>query len=156
MIIETDSVPNSRHSWNLLSAESTMIVSRLTPDDVTEPEWDAVGIRGCDFRPHFAGDLINVFTTLRPSGSKTETATRLRNVALEIGQWIVAHRPQFSPGDRFQIIVGWPRDVRGTDRQVIKTGGSFDEIQELINDPELIQPREGWDIGVFPTYLADE
>jgi len=126
-----------------------MIVTELARDDTTEPVWDSVGIHGCDFRPQFDGDLMNLFTTSYPLDSKTETATLFKDIAFTIATWILKQKDRFSSGDRFQIIVGWPLDVRTTGRQVIKTGGAFADVQRLVNDRDLIMIRGGWDTDVF-------
>lgn len=126
-----------------------MNVVPLKPSDVTEPEWTQVGLEGCDFRPHFDGYLHNLLTTIHPLKSKSETQQLFRNIAIEMANWVISNRGRFGQGDRFQIIVGWPIDVRPTGRQVIKTGGDYAAIQRLIDDPELIQVREGWSKSVF-------
>ncbi len=131
-----------------------MIVTELQPDDTTEPVWESVGIRGCDFRPHFDGDLHNVFTTLYPLESKAETAAKFKEIAFQIANWILNNRSRFSDGDRFQITAGWPLDVRPTGRQCIKTGGTFDDLQRLVNDRTLITIRDGWHKTVFDAEIA--
>ena len=115
-----------------------MIVTELQHDDTTEPVWESVGLRGCDFRPHFNGDLINLFTAIYPLGSKLETERQFKNITIQISEWILKNRSRFSAGDRFQIIVGWPLDVRASGRQCVKTGGTFDELQQLLDDRTLI------------------
>ncbi|MCG8653624.1 MAG: hypothetical protein MI861_27550 [Pirellulales bacterium] len=124
-----------------------MIVTKIS--DETEPVWDEVGIHGCDFRPHFDGDLHNLFTTIYPLGSKADTERLFVDIARTIADWILANCERFGSGDRFQIIAGWPLDVRPTGRQVIKTGGDFATIKRLLDDPALIQIRKGWTKGVF-------
>ena len=128
-----------------------MNVAALSRTDNTEPMWDDVGLHGCDFRPHFDGYLHNLFTTIHPLKSKLETEQFLRKIAREIASWVLSNRQRFGHGDRFQIIVGWPLDVRPTGRQVIKTGGDFDTIERLVDDPDLIQVRSGWSKAVFPS-----
>ena len=115
-----------------------------------EPVWDTVCINGCDFRPHFDGHLRNLFTTITPLQTAAETESHFRAIACEIGQWVLDQRKTFYNGDRFQIIVGWPLTVRDSGRQVIKTGGSFNEIKSLLDNQTLIQARDGWRVGVFP------
>ena len=115
-----------------------------------EPVWDSVGIRGCDFRPHFDGHLRNLSTVVEPLPTAVETETYFRTIACEMCQWVLEQRKTFYDGDRFQIIVGWPLTVRETGRQVIKTGGSFDELKSLLEAPSLVQLRDGWQNGVFP------
>ena len=151
------------HEWMLNSRSSVignviplefMIVNELQRDDATEPVWDSVGIHGCDFRPHFDGDLHNVFTTIYPLESKAETEVKFMEIAFEIANWILNNKSRFSDGDRFQIIVGWPLDVRPTGRQCIKTGGTFDDLRRLVNDRTLISIRDGWHKTVFDAEIA--
>ncbi len=124
----------------------------LNRSDDTEPEWTKVGIHGCDFRPHFDGYLYNLFTTIRPLQTQLETEKLFRRITIEIAKWILLNREQFGHGDRFQLIVGWPLDVRATGRQVIKTGGDYNSIQRLIDCPEQIQLRDRWAESVFPNH----
>ena len=126
-----------------------MIITKLQRDDTTEPVWDSVGIRTCDFRPHFDGDLHNVFTAIYPLESKAETELKFKEVAFQIAKWILEKKSKFSQGDQFQIVVGWPLDVQTTGRQCIKTGGTFDDLLRLANDRTLITIRDGWEKIVF-------
>ena len=126
-----------------------MIVTELQPDDATEPVWDWVGVRGCDFRPHFDGHLHNLFTTIYPLDSRDVTESAFKDAALKIANWILENRSSFQEGDRFQIIVGWPLDVRTDSRQCIKIGGTLHELQVLVQDGNWIQFRDGWDKSVF-------
>lgn len=127
-----------------------MLVSHYENFDQNEPLWDRVGISACDFRPHFDGDLHNLFTTVHPLSSKVESKQLMLGIARKLAEWIVRHASKFGPQDRFQIIVGWPRDVRPDSRQVIKIGGDIDHIGLLRNAAHLIPLREGWSHGVFP------
>jgi hypothetical protein len=126
-----------------------MIVSALDRNDTTEPVWDDVGLSGCDFRPHFSGDFHNLFTTIYPLESKAETEQLFLCAAKEIAGWILENRDRFGHEDRFQIIVGWPPDIRPTERQVIKTGGDIATINWLIENQKLFQVRDGWATSVF-------
>ncbi len=126
-----------------------MNVVPLKRSDDTEPEWTDVGLHGCDFRPHFDGYLHNLFTTIHPLQTKSETEQLFRTITIEMASWVISNRERFGQGDHFQMIVGWPLDVRPTGRQVIKIGGDYDTIQRLIDNPELIQAREGWAESVF-------
>ncbi|QDT94829.1 hypothetical protein [Gimesia aquarii] len=132
-----------------MSLDKTMIVTELARDDKTEPIWSNVGLHRCDFRPHFDGDLLNFFTTTYPLDSIKETASLFKGIALKTAKWILENRNHFSSGDCFQIIVGWPLDVRPTGRQVIKTGGTFEDIHRLVDNRDLITIRDGWDTDVF-------
>ena len=127
-----------------------MNVVPLDRSDDTEPEWPCVGLHGCDFRPHFDGYLHNLFTTIHPLQTEPETEQLFRSIAIEMAKWVLSNREQFGPGDRFQLIVGWPLDVRATGRQVIKTGGDYNAIQQLIDDQELVHVRKRWAESVFP------
>ena len=65
-----------------------MIVTELPEDDTTEPVWESVGLRGCDFRPQFDGDLYNLFTAIYPLDSKFETETLFKYAAFQIADWV--------------------------------------------------------------------
>ncbi len=127
-----------------------MNVVAINRSDDPEPEWTEVGLHGWDFRPHFDGSLHNLVTTIHPLQTASETQRLFRDVAIEIANWVISNRGYFGQGDRFQIIVGWPRNVRTTGRQVVKIGGDYDRIRQLIDEPELIQVREGWSESVWP------
>jgi hypothetical protein len=126
-----------------------MIVTALNRNDTTEPVWDHVGLQGYDFRPHFNGEFHNLFTAIYPLKTQTETEHLFRRVAKDIAEWILGDRVRFGREDRFQIIVGWPLDVRPTERQVIKIGGDFATIKRLLDNHDLIQVRDGWATSVF-------
>ena len=126
-----------------------MFLHELQPEDTTEPVWDAVALRGCDFRPHFDGNLYNLFTAVYPLKSKDETETKFIEIAHTITGWILENRSRFSDGDRFQIVVGWPLDVRATGRQCIKTGGTFSDLQQLWDYDKLFTLRDGWHNTIF-------
>ena len=131
-----------------------MILHELQPEDTIEPVWDTVGLRGCDFRPHFDGHLHNLFTSVYPLASKNETEAKFKEVAHKITGWILENRSRFSDGDKFQIIVGWPLDVRSTGRQCIKSGGTFADLQQLLDDKNLFTIRDGWHNTVFDAETA--
>ena len=131
-----------------------MILHELQPEDTIEPVLDTVGLRGCDFRPHFDGHLHNLSTTIYPLNSRHETEAMFTEVAHTITGWILENRSRFSDGDRFQIIVGWPLDVRATGRQCIKTGGTFAELQPLWDDRELFTICDGWHNTIFDAETA--
>ena len=125
-----------------------MLVTKLQRDDTTEPIWDCVGHHQSDFRPHFDGNLHNFFTAIYPSDSHADTEAKFKDVAYQIADWILNNRTSFSNGDRFQIIVGWPLDVRSTGRQCVKTGGTFEDVQKLVDDRSSISIRDGWHTNV--------
>lgn len=132
-----------------------MIVTEIHTDDRMEPVWDSVGIRGCDFRSHINGHLYNVFTAIYPLATKADTEREFKNITLWIAEWVLINRSRFSAGDEFQIIVGWPREVRPDGRQCIKTGGRFDDLERLMNDPTQITIRDGWDQDIFDDEITE-
>jgi len=133
-----------------------MIVTQLQQDDESEPLWDSVGIRSCDFRPHFEGKMHNVFTTIFPLESRSDTEAKFKDAALTIVDWILKNKSRFSSGDRFQVIVGWPLEVRRTDRQCIKTGGDFIDLDNLLKDSAQISMREGWHFSIFDSEATEK
>jgi hypothetical protein len=117
------------------------------PDD--EPMWDLVGVSSCDFRPHFDGNLIHLFSCVTPERTAHETEAALADHTREIARWVLSHQNEFSPGDRFQIILGWPKSIRQTARQIIKTGGDFEALSSIAGGTTRIIPRPGWSREVF-------
>lgn len=118
-------------------------------DPKDEPMWDTVAISACDFRPHCDGDLINLSSCITPGRTAQETERRLEDHTREIARWILAHHKDFSSGDRFQIILGWPKSLRRTGREVIKTGGDWGAISKIADGTTTITPRAGWAKNIF-------
>lgn len=113
------------------------------------PMWDTVGQSSCDFRPTFDGDLVNLFTCVAPKKTVKETEYTLSECARQIALWVLAHRKQFAPGDRFQIIVGWPESVARFNRQAVKTGGDFEAIAGIANGTKEVFFIPGWSKQIF-------
>lgn len=120
-----------------------------------EPMWDMVGVSSCDFRPHFGGNLINLFSCVTPEHTAHETETVLADHTREIARWLLSHRKEFSPGDRFQIILGWPRFIRQTARQIIKTGGDFEAVSRIADGTTRVIPQPEWSRGVFEEKISE-
>ena len=115
-------------------------------------------LNGSDFRPHFDGWLYNVARLISPSPSREEHTTKVWAFTREMAAWLLARQARFQPMDRFQLIVGWPEQIRRTSRQIIKLGGSFDELARIAAADEsatyeayLGYPilRRGWDVGIY-------
>src|SRR5689334_1291122 len=87
---------------------------------------------GCDFRPHFDGWLYNVARLVSLSPNREQHAAKVWAYTREMAAWLLARRAHFQPGDRFQLVVGWPEQVRRTARQIVKLGGDFDELARMV------------------------
>jgi hypothetical protein len=122
-----------------------------TGGEAIEPAWDSFGIRRTDFRPNWNGDYVNVFSTVEPQSSEEATGTYMQDCARKLAEWVLANRDRFGVEDRFQIIVGWPTSVRETNRQAIKTGGTYDELQQIVDGQKPVELRRAWSSGVFGT-----
>ena len=120
-----------------------------TGDGPVEPEWDNFGICRTDFRPNWDGDYVNIFSTVEPQASEEFTAAFMRDCARKLAAWILANRKTFGKDDRFQVIVGWPKSVREHGRQVIKTGGTYEELEAVANGQTTIELMRSWSVGVF-------
>lgn len=120
----------------------------FTSNPEEEPLWDSFCVSKCDFRPHWNGVLVNLFTTLHPFESEVQTETNMKACASKIAQWVLDNKPKFSAEDRFQIIVKWPLSVRKSARQTIKVGGSYEDILLLANG-ENIEMMKSWSEEVF-------
>lgn len=114
-----------------------------------EPAWDEVSFYLCDFRPHFDGDFVNFCTIIEPQNSRQETEVFVQKCATNIAGWIEFNRGRFGAGDRFQIVVGWPKSIRKTGRQIIKAGGDWDDLERIRQGGDLRYFR-GWWTGIFP------
>jgi hypothetical protein len=131
---------------NLFSKEMTAVE---THGELIELAWDSFGIRRIDFRPNWDGDYVNVFTTVEPQESEEATATFMMKCARSLSEWILANRMRFGDADRFLVIIGWPLAVRESGRQVIRTGGTYEELRGVADGETPLIFRKGWSVGVF-------
>lgn len=114
-----------------------------------EPTWDCFTTSGTDFRPHWNGDLVNVFTTIYPQGGADETKQFVIACARKLAQWVLENRSRFGRCDRFQIIVGWHKEIRPTGRQIIKAGGDYAALEAIVSGSLAIETRGNWTAAVF-------
>lgn len=119
-----------------------MVIDDLKDD----PLWPNCGIRRTDFRPNFAGDLVNIYSTILPLETEDQTASRFIEISREMAAWVLNHRDKFGAEDRFQLIVGWPLSVHQGGRQVVKTGGTYSPIASGAEEVILLR---GWSNTVF-------
>jgi hypothetical protein len=115
----------------------------------TEREWDSFSIVRSDFRGPWNGDLVNLFTLVQPARTVSETAELVVQCARQIAGWVFANRERFGAHDRFQIVVGWPLSVRKTHRQIVKTGGTYEDIEGISSQRCAVPLRDGWSTGIF-------
>lgn len=120
------------------------------------PLWDSFSTSACDFRPHWDGDLVNVFTTIRPQGGIDDTKRLATTCARELANWIIENRQEFGKEDRFQIIIGWPKDVSQTGRQIIKTGGDYTALEAIASGSTEIRMHGNWTATVFNTTNSEQ
>lgn len=116
----------------------------------SEAAWDSFGINRCDFRPQWDGDLVNLFSVVDIQKDESTTEQFMKDCARAIARWVGEHKNQFGPNDRFQIIIGWPENIRTTGRQTIKTGGTYDDLILIATGDAEIDMRPGWSLNVFP------
>jgi hypothetical protein len=114
-----------------------------------EADWDSFAITRCDFRPQWNGDLVNLFSVVNKREDESTTEDFMKDCARSIAGWVGEHKEQFGPEDRFQIVIGWPTNVRTTGRHTIKTGGTYHDLKSLADGLAEIQMRRGWSDGVF-------
>lgn len=114
----------------------------------TEREWDSFTIIRADFHKHWKGDLVNLCTLIQPGRTIPETEALAADCVRQIAGWVLANREKFGPEDRFQIVVGWPLSIRRTRRQIIKTGGTYGDIEEISQGRSVLL-RDGWSTGIF-------
>ena len=130
-----------------------IVRSKMNPIETTgtdvEAAWDSFGISRCDFRPQWDGDLVNLFSVVDRRDDESATERFMKDCARSIAGWVGEHKEKFGTEDRFQIIIGWPKSVRRTGRQTIKTGGTFHDLELLADGTLGIEMRRGWSSGVF-------
>ncbi|MCX6857507.1 MAG: hypothetical protein NTV80_21690 [Verrucomicrobia bacterium] len=114
-----------------------------------EVAWDSFGISRSDFRPEWNGDLVNLFSVVQLQKDECSTEQFMKECVREIACWVGDHREQFGAEDRFEIIIGWPKSVRMTGRQTIKTGGSYDDLIAIGSNDSEIEMRRGWSTDIF-------
>lgn len=114
-----------------------------------EAAWDSFGINRCDFRPQWDGDLVNLFSVVDIQEDESTTEKFMKDCARAIARWVGDHKNQFGTNDRFQIIIGWPKSIRTTGRQTIKTGGTYDDLIFIASGGAEIDMRPGWSLNVF-------
>lgn len=122
---------------------------KVLKDMKCEPLWGIVGLESCDFRSHFGGNLVNLYSCIYPENTIKETETVLTHHTKEIACWVLENKEMFSEKDRFQIILGWVKEVRETGRQIIKAGGDYDALADIVNGVRPVEPRLGWSNNVF-------
>ncbi len=126
------------------------------PIEPIEPAWDSFGIRRTDFRPKWEGDYVNIFTTVEPQESEEATAALMKDCARRLAAWILANKNRFGEGDRFLVIIGWPISVREGGRQVIRTGGTYEELRGVADGKTPLVFRKCWSAGVFESKDREE
>lgn len=78
------------------------------------------GLTRLDFRPHFDGHAINAYVQVWPLRDERETRAAAAAVLAEMTGWLRAHAGVFGPGDRLQLVVGFPDTVKRDVRQIFK------------------------------------
>jgi hypothetical protein len=119
----------------------------ISPDD--EPEWECFMIQVVDFRPNWDGDFVSVWTTIHPQGGLDETKLLATACARKMVEWVLENAHLFGKEDRFQIIVGWAKNVQCSARQIIKVGGDFKMLKSIASGSIEIEMRQNWAIGLF-------
>ena len=122
---------------------------RISETQNKEPLWDEVIFYRTDFRPNFEGDFVNFATCIEPRRSIAETEELVRSCFTSIANWIIEHRDQFGDGDRFQIIIAWPKSIRETGRHIAKSGGTWDDLSKITDEISNLRFLGGWSSGVI-------
>ncbi|MCU0796448.1 MAG: hypothetical protein MUF31_10985 [Akkermansiaceae bacterium] len=125
-----------------------MIPIETTGTDI-EAAWNSFGISRCDFRPQWDGDLVNLFTVVDIQQDESTTEQFMKDCARAMARWVGEHKEQFGADDRFQIMIGWPKSIRTTRRQTIKTGGTYDDLIAIATGEIEIEMRRDWSLDVF-------
>jgi len=113
--------------------------------------WDTVSIESIEV-PDRSGTILKgaiLFSCVMPARTTQETEAAFIENTREIASWILRNKNQFSPGDRFGIILAWPTSIRKTARQIIKTFGDFDFLTGITDGTTPVLLRDGWADGIF-------
>lgn len=121
-----------------------------------EPSWDGVSFYRCDFRPHFDGDLVNICTCIEPQVDLPATERLVEECASKIARWIRLNKQIFGAEDRFQIVVGWPRSICETGRQIIKDGGDWEAVKLIEDGKKKLRFLKQWWSGVLTNEEANK
>lgn len=121
---------------------------KIIDNPASDPEWPNVGRSDHDFRSEWGGLYVHLYTVIHPRNTETETRLLVENCCAEIAQGLIADRAAFSDDDRFQIVVGWPEEIRTSGRQIVKTGGDWDEIERLSNGNLPLKFYPSWSRGI--------
>lgn len=102
-----------------------------------------------DFRPHWNGNLVNVFTGIIPAATRAETEGQARHCSRQMALWISKNRDEFGAEDRFQLIVFFPLSVRKYGRQIVKLTGDLAAVGKIADGTTGIELRPKWDHTLF-------
>jgi hypothetical protein len=108
-----------------------------------------VGIEATDFRPHFEGDLVNLFSCIYPGETYLATTSIMLGRIIEMAEWVLDHRSEYASGDQFQLILGWHESVRDAGRQIVKLRANLSSFPGIVDGSEEVFPRFGWAEGLF-------
>jgi len=115
----------------------------------SNPIWEECTLQRVDFDSIWGGDLVNIATCISPLGNEAETQDHVKSIIQKIASWLIEHRNQFRSQDRFQIIVGWDLNVRSGSRDIVKDGGTWDQLTDLSKGGGEIAFRRGWNNRIF-------
>jgi hypothetical protein len=122
---------------------------KIVRDPKEDPMWDTVGISATDFRPHFNGTVVTLWSCINPPSTEQEAIELIAECTRSLSRWIVANRRQFGADDKFQLVVGWPKNAVQTGRQIVKMGGEFDVIAMIADGTVDVVMRLGWNRVVY-------
>jgi|688.fasta_scaffold1797222_2 hypothetical protein len=115
----------------------------------SDPLWDEVGRVDHDFTTHWGGLYIHYYTAIDPKDSEKSTIELVEKCCKEIAIYIQDNKVFFSKEDRFQIVIGWPTSIRTSCRQIVKTGGTWEDIDKLVTAKLPIKFYPGWSNNLF-------
>jgi hypothetical protein len=95
-----------------------------------------------------------------PSQSKEETLKHAWSLVRSLARWVFDRADGLPTTERYIIIVGWSRSVRGLQGQIFKVGGDRDELRVISEAPDwsirehALLPR--WEKDVFHSRVAEQ
>lgn len=113
--------------------------------DELQPEFGAETIiEGLELE-HLRCYGTTIAATVVPESSEKTTLDSAWAVIRRLAAWTLRHSDSFPPNERFQLIVGWSKNVRAPQGQIYKTGGTVNGLEVLLlaHSPESFDIQTG-------------
>jgi hypothetical protein len=102
--------------------------------------------------------VVHASHTIAPAKTRIGTQAVAWNQFRAVCLWFSRGASHLPPGDRLEVVVGFPAEVKNSGRQIFKGFMEFSRLAALPEDFGLeefqkadgyVREMRGWDIGVF-------